>query len=338
MDNIGSELIRVIKEKGLLHYITSRNDEVSIRCIYCGDSVKSPYSAHLYIELTEPYRWYCQKCNTEGKLDTSFLRDIEVFDNDFTLKVIHSNNKSKKKYKTTQGIKLPKDIILDYNKNKLEKQKLDYINDRLDLSLNFEDAKRFKMILNLQKFFDDNNSSFLNNASDKEFEKIKNFHKYYVGFLSHNNSTINFRYILKDNKLARYDILTLNQNDSSKIYIKPIKINLLTKNINLVMTEGIFDLISIYENYFKDLDNSNTIFMSVNGKAYKSAIKYIMKLGFLDLNIEIFSDDDVDTSFYKKIKMYNPLLKNSRIKINYNTDKKDFGVPSYQIERIFNII
>ena len=91
----------------------------------------------------------------------------------------------------------------------------------------------------------------------------------------------------------------------------------MSEKTTLIITEGIFDIIGVY-NHFYGGNDENTIFAAACGKAFNAVILNYIRMGFLDLDIIIYSDADVNVNFYKSLKMSSPYLKNSKITIFYN--------------------
>ena len=106
--------------------------------------------------------------------------------------------------------------------------------------------------------------------------------------------------------------------------------NLLKPEINLVIAEGPFDIIGIKEYFYKD--DNDSIFIAVNGKGYNPVLNRISRLGFINLNINIYSDADVDMDYYKQMKRYNSILMNNETRIYYNTIEKDYGIKKENIQ------
>jgi hypothetical protein len=343
MNELASKIRDYFKSNLKICYETVRKDEIYIRCTYCGDSQSNPHGAHLYIGLKEPYQFHCKKCETSGMVDFNFLKDNDVFDLDLIKEIVNFN----KNYKRNNPLKTlnVKYKSLKYKVPALsgttsELDKLKYINKRLKLNLTLKDIPKFKIILNLKKFFEYNK---IDTSSKPAYEKklLVTLHKYYIGFLSADNTFINFRRQNKDENLMRYRIYPIkNIENSNRFYIKPVNIDLMDQSHQVVITEGIFDLLSVYHNYIHEYDPLKTIFVAANGKGFYRVIKYLHRIGLINLDIHIYSDKDVNIKFYKKIKSTDLLLRKSKIKIFYNNKpaEKDFGVPLKKIERIYNIV
>lgn len=315
-------------------YKTTNGKEVRIRCPYCGDSKSNPSSAHLYIEMTPPFRFHCFKCETSGVLNQQSFRDMNIFDTDLSMHVINAN-KERKSLSGVQKISFKKKILKN---NIIETQTtyagLNYINNRFNTNFPPEIlTKKFKCILDPIEFFKANNITVPNMNFD---------YSQAIGFISADNTHLIFRdYGGKQDK--RYNNFNICQNDAlglvSKSYNISGEISAMSPTVNLVITEGIFDIIGIYTHFRHLYDEENTIFAAACGKAYNAVILNYIRMGFLNLNVIIYSDGDVDQRFYKSLKNSAPYLKNSSITVYYNSlynpetkFGKDYGVPKEQIQ------
>jgi hypothetical protein len=307
-------------------YQTTNKKEVRVRCPYCGDSKKDPSHAHLYIEMRPPFKFYCQRCSTAGVLNQQTLRDLGVVNNDLSVSVIEANKTIKKgnekiTYKKTK---------LDFNtvNSQQSANVLDYFSYRFqkDFTLDYI-VNKYKVVADSQQFFQDNNI----HVPPGQYDFVNS-----IGFASSDNSHIIFRDITNQQR-KRYYNLNLNpyeeRNITNKIYNIKSNIDILSDEINLVISEGIFDIIGVYEHFYKDniADKNNYIFASANGKGYVPVILNYMRMGFLNLNITIYSDADVHINFFKDLKKSLSYLKNTQLTIYYNTIDKDFGLPLDQI-------
>ena len=96
--------------------------------------------------------------------------------------------------------------------------------------------------------------------------------------------------------------------------------------VNVVITEGIFDILGVFFNIEKE-NRENTIYLSVNGVGYNLLFLELAKMGFLEMNIKIYSDSDQPISNYKEIKKEMSSILTNKIQVFYNKKEKDFGVP-----------
>lgn len=240
------------------------------------------------------------------------------------------NSKIRDKYFTSH-IKYDIPVFSDYGPNL---QKLDYINKRLGTNITLQNARDYKIIVSLYEFLDHNNITFLN-LKDKRFgDQLDNNA---IGFLSIDNSLINFRSIRKDFlQKTRYYLYNIKGNIlGRRFYSLPNKINLLNPELNLYLTEGVFDILSVFFNIRK-MENNEKLYIACMGKGFKNICYYFIREGFLSLNLSIYSDSDVNINFYRKLKeSLNPFI--NKISIYYNeknngNKKTDFGVTLKDIE------
>jgi hypothetical protein len=339
--NLVDAILDTIRKNIKPHYINKAKTEVSIRCPYCGDSRKDPRSAHLYINLEEPFWFYCQRCNTSGRMSPNFLKDVKVFDSNLSLGLYEVGKKYKynSKKKKSHAMFAEKTLeIPEPTGTTSELAKLKYFNDRLgtDISLH-EASQKFKMILNFGKFC-------IHNEIDEfteNLEMIKKLNKYAVGFLSYDQSNIIFRSIVdKKESGFRYHNYNIfgDYENTKRFYTIGAKIDILKPKLHVVATEGIMDILGTYCHFFRGKELDNYLFVAINGKGYHLVFQHLARLGFLDIDLQIFSDSDVDRDFYKYIKEGSPVLKNTRIKLNYNKLKKDFGVKKEEINHTYTIV
>ena len=106
----------------------------------------------------------------------------------------------------------------------------------------------------------------------------------------------------------------------------------MSPELNLILAEGVMDIGSIWINQYDKLKSKDTIFGSVNGRAYKLFVNTMRRMGFFRINLEIYSDREISLNTYK----YALNLSHFKsIKVHYNefSNEKDFGVPNNRIKK-----
>lgn len=320
------------------------NEEYLTRCPYCGDTQKKLNDGHFYIKCnTEdnyPILYNCFKCDTSGALDKSVLDKLDMSDIELVNDYLSIKDRfSDIKYKKYEG--LTEFIIFDYilpdiNKHK---KKLEYINDRLDIELSNDDIKNMRIITSINDFLK------LNNIKKKFYSTgiMKILERDYIGFLSLGNSHIILRDTTNNNPISwiKYPI-TEDSKKNPTLYSISSNIDIFSnEDIIVNISEGIFDIISIYKN----LNNTNitTCNFSNNGKDYKRILGFLISQGIFGYNVKlnIYSDNDevynidghvysTTIDYYKNtLYPYLPLFKD--INIYYNLVAKDCGVPKNKI-------
>lgn len=308
--------------------------ELTVRCFVCGDS-KNQNHGHLNIRLTDPSSlvWRCVKCTASGVVNTSFIRNLNCH-NDFIIKFAHRNSINvNKKTKALTGSSYNGDsfrkIHIPISKTKRSLRKLAYINSRLGINITPEEAAEvYKIVLDLREVFEANDFMKM---TEKKFI-MSMIADDGLGFISRDNSIINFRDTSDswDKRYFNYNVYSKDLPYSSSIYSISREVDLLEVTPSVYMAEGVFDIISVFSNILKSPKSG--IFMGVTGKSFLAGVYELYKLGFLSQNLNIYSDDDVDTGFYKWVKRDNPILSRSRINLFYNSKKKDFGYSLKDIE------
>ncbi len=266
-----------------------------VRCPYCGDS-RNPsnghFSIHIDVSSDTPLLYRCFRCDASGIINSTVLDDIGLYAESnviqelrsFNRKIIRKNkyvDNSTKNYHVTPGTDSLKNL-----------QKLKYVNERIGTDFLHGDATEIKVILDIFEFMKHNEIKSIPNVS---FGYLNLLNNNYVGFLSTNNNCITFRRINENEKLRRYvkmvlDPLNINTNT---FYSIPNSLDLLyTHSIDIHITEGIFDILSVYNN-LKGKDRCNNYYYASCGFGYLTIIKYLVYNGInTGLNLHIYSDKD----------------------------------------------
>ena len=320
-------------------------EEIIIRCEFCGDSIKNSSHAHFFIENKSPYIFYCQKCGIKGIFSKDTAKEFGIFDTELFshLTVVKNELRAslgEKKYKMlyTKNIST---IIPPMKYDSIELRNINYINERIGAQFDSTYVQKLKLVLNVEELYNVNNLDSLN--YDKVIEsKIDLFNEHYVGFLSYDKNFISFRNISAKDK-RRYEIFNIfgALDNTAKFYTIQGRINLLNPNFKLIITEGIFDIISVWHNIYNELDEENVIFVAATGTGFMKVFTTFMRFGFLDMDVEFYADSDFlidqkekyNNAFFKKIK--DNFIFNS-FEVFYNTkldpkEKTDFGVPKSEI-------
>lgn len=337
-----SELYKALKGKLKVCKLTGDQKEINIRCPFCKDSVHDPYKGHFYIQNHAPYKYFCQRCQSSGIVNSELLEMLSCDDyaliNNMQREYTEYKRKVRIKYGETLSFLSKRRIIYPLVKT-TQLNKREYINDRLGINITDEDSYKYKIIYSLNDFMKQNGlEKLLNKKFNDELEqykfnkKIENLEKNCVGFLSSDKSTIVFRSLDKEKAGFRYSNFTIfPEIDSKKTYTISNNLDLNNDTFNIHISEGIFDIIGVYNHVQNSNMNSNDLFIANAGKSYCVTANFIKKLSILNANINIYSDSDVDVKFYKDMLRLEPLFKLNGINIYYNNKGKDFGVSKDKI-------
>lgn len=308
------------------------NGQIAIRCPICGDSVKHENSAHCYVGLYKgelPLVYHCWINECSGVVDNNFLKACGIYDNNMAcyLATLKGSNKRVSKIITDE---MRYNIRIPYTFNE---RKYAYLYNRLGIEFSPEELSNLKVIFSLEDFVEYNDLEV--SISNRLFELLNND---YIGFLSNNREYIIFRNICNNDNLRYYNYSVFNQdNNGNRFYTIKSECDLLSNNIELNISEGIFDIISVYFNIKKGNDINN-IYAAVCGSGYINVIKSIIRKGFTELTINIYSDKDKKSSYYNNIKNELKLwYKDINIFYNGYPKEKDFGVIPEKIKIIKNV-
>lgn len=308
------------------------NNELGVRCPFCGDSVKDPNHHHFNIKINpddnEPIVFRCLRCNVSGLLTTDTLAMIGTVSSEYASALKKYNRASSKKSgiiinKKKVNLEYPELII---NDNVLKKHK--YIEQRLGIKLDPYDLYKKKIVYDFLGLMKYNKIEQINCSMEKAIS-LQNEH---VGFISAKNDFINFRDITGKNK--RYYIYKVLKNfdTTGKFYIMPNTIDPFSNDLKTInIAEGVFDILGLYYHIFEQYEN-NMLYVAINGAGYLNVIKYIMNQGLVcDVNVNIFSDLDRPPHYYNKmIDKLSPFVND--IRVYYNMLEKDYGVPKKDIK------
>lgn len=133
----------------------------------------------------------------------------------------------------------------------------------------------------------------------------------------------------------RYLICKLDDRDIyNKAFCIPSCIPYTTDRIMAHITEGQFDILSVYNN----ITNRGTgIYFAAAGNKYSSVLQYILSRGIFYMDIHLYFDNDSAGEIARRqieyfIKNNIAFFRGSRVFSHVNQMKKDFGVPLNEIK------
>jgi hypothetical protein len=331
--NNGIEYVRrTIKKYVHPCYETTSEDELYCGCPECG----SP-RPKFYIHMAPPFFCHCFLCDYSGVLSPEIVEELGIRDphiNDIIAELNANQNNSIKKAYTPRMTRYKRTI--NEKINGYSKHNLDYFNKRFNSDISLEELNsKFRGICDVPKFLYDQGDSISDSA--KHLAPLDGFSlEQSIGFLSADGTYLICRNTAENDSKIRYRNIRLERSDdvsASKSYQISGQLDIMTEQPKLVMTEGIFDIIGIYLAKYKGTpEEENTIFAAGCGKSYEELMRKYMKKGFLDMDVAIYSDTDVDIEFFKKMRATNPIVSKFPMTVYYNKLSKDVGVPKEQID------
>ena len=279
-----------------------KETEIIIRCPYCGDSVKNPNHAHLYVSkyVLPGYNspmFHCMRCGASGPV-SKLLRKLGI-------------SKSKVDVTPVKSISEIRNRVDFYRKFK-QSSKIDYVKMRLDVS-------------EIPEWIDKTMVDSVSIQDNTLLSKIIN--EQYVGFKTYNSKRANFRCITPNPKM-RY--ITLNKTPERDFYITYPKMPKFLKKGTLVVAEGVFSLLRGYLSlrklsYFTS-DNQIVLTASWSKKSLNTCVKYVVSyFGIFDWDIILLADKDLETYTVK-----------FPCRILYNRRHDDFGEECNDIKEIIH--
>lgn len=309
-----------------------KEDDIVVRCPFCGDSVKSLDHGHLHIwiDVNEPIPmiYHCFRCDASGILNKNLLNELEINDGDINGNIGRYNNKMNKVIRNSLSFfdERKPVFIPDITKIETALRKKEYIENRLGVSCSFAEWAELKVVFNLLEVLFANN---LVNRLSTSKDKVKELHLDYIGFMSCLNQQIVMRNITDSkNRYYKYSLFGKKYDPYiNKLYIIPNQIDALTTEpITINVSEGTFDILGIYFHIFNK-NKKNNLFAAACGCGFNTAVKYFLQKGLIgdNITVNIYSDKDKNPAFYKDLfKDIKPLV--GHVNLYYNGLSKDCGV------------
>lgn len=310
-----------------------KEDDICVRCPFCGDSVKSMDHGHLHIWIDvnepRPMIYHCFRCDASGILTKNLLDELEISDGDINSNISRYNRKMDKVIRNTLSFfdERKPVFIPDIIKMDTALKKKSYLENRLGVECSFDEWRDLKVVFNLLEVLIANG---LTNKLSTTKEKIKELHLDYVGFMSCLNQVVILRNTDSSSKERYYKYSLFGKKYDpfvNKLYIIPNEIDVLTTEpVTINIAEGTFDILGIYFHIFNKNKNNN-LFAAACGCGFTTAVKYFLQKGLIGDNItlNIYSDKDKTPAFYRDlVKDIKPLV--GHVNLYYNSLSKDCGV------------
>jgi len=324
----------------------SGKSEVVKRCHRCGDSGKHS-SRHMYIGINKRNQivYNCFLCNAGGLVDAKFFRDLGIYEVDLINEVIQANASGFTQYQSNnvRHKRLVPFNAISYDLNNIA-EKLLYIQSRIGIPMSPDMINQFKIVPSILTFLRQHGINYYT----RDVGVMQELDRYFVGFLSIDNSHIIMRRIIEDDsKLSptirsRYVVYNINQYNKTGVsfYAIPGMLDKY-KSTEIVITEGIFDILSVATNVYNCIADPrprdrNYVYAAACGKtSYSSLLEYLfvaIGVPYLGARIEIYSDNDINMRDLQAMKdMYATYGVDIYIHFNRYDGEKDFGVPGDRI-------
>lgn len=314
-----------IKSKNGLAYYNASKTEIVTLCPKCEKErfFTQRNHGHLYIGIENPV-FNCFRCNFKGFINKFLFEmglNIEDYFDNIEFKKDWKNIDADRWIESDSNFKYKIPLIDIENFN----DKYKYLISRLHFNSNeFINNHKDDLIFDIKKFIEYNNINFEN-------EGLLNYlQSNFIGFLTTMGSFIICRNIDERSDFKHYKI-NLNKN----IYFKDFygkKLNdIKYDEINdIILTEGIFDLLNAVENKKINhiIKKSCYIATALNNQYDKTLISCLNYNKLTFSNVHILSDSNITENDYRYIR-WNPSVNN--LIIYWNKLDKDFGSKNVDI-------
>lgn len=314
---------------------------------FCDECHKHRRSAlYMYVEegSTLFVKCFRASCNLKRAVTAQDLIDLGFKNTEAIKLLINSSERSKFTYKDLE-FKV-NNIIVTKTRFSIEQE--NYFYNRCGFIPTKSDMDLFRLIPDIRGLINDNFIT-IDGINSKYSTFIDNYKKFfngynkteYISYFTNDGNKFYFRSIDDNTKSIIKGQLSISDNKSLYTVNKGDKVE------NLVVTEGIFDMINIYKSYHIGTD---AIFTSTGGfAAFEHHIITLYKKHMDTLkNLYIYCDSDVynkEVDRYEiNIPMINVLFRNifkkipkiafENIYLIHNNRSKDFGDKSKKIRKV----
>lgn len=322
-----------------VYYPADDGLEHNIRCPFCGDSIKSPTHAHLWIHIDpdtqEGMPWYCFRCGAKGTVNDDFLDEIGVMLSSDELDELKSFNKKAMKLAARRGLTEAEKFTVPLSESRSTTlAKLNYLNERLGVGFDLEAARKNKIVLSLLDFMAANELRVIPALEDWKYRQLE---QHFIGFLSSNNNVITFRNIdpHTESKMRYYKVVInpLSTNEAS-FYSIPARLSILDPApIDVHITEGTFDILAV--KYHLHPTDDHALFYAACGFRYTGIVRHLVSCGICsNLTLHIYADKDKSDSEHRELIRTSPIMAfadHIYLHRNRTRGEKDYGVPGYLI-------
>lgn len=319
--------------------VSSGGREAAVRCPYCGDSSKHASSAHLYVSLLAPFKWYCQRCSLGGRLNARVLRDLGSRDGAVAVAVEAEARAAEDRARTMRPtVARASSFEAPPPGSGRGEPGMEYLRLRTGLKeMTWEEAARtYRVSFGLTPYLDHNRVDWINMSPRDERRVLPAIDEYGVGFVSSDGMSVEFR--ARDEAAAgfRYRSYELDPDwPSSRVYAVATTADAMERRLVVCVAEGALDIICVHAHLWGGR-KQGVAFLAASGKGFRRALLGLIAKGFLDLEVHVYSDPDVGPGAYAALLGSDDRLACQEYWLHYNASrlpaKPDWGLPPGMIE------
>lgn len=305
-----------------------------VNCPWCGHQ---DLSIRVEPDQDGPLTYACfsASCQKHGILTTDILKEFGCIDPDTLNELRQYNNSINLHAEKSFVVKETRDYRIVNLPRGDSQTKLNYINRRLGVALDYPDLARFKIQLSILDMLRVNDIRSIAASQSK----LRAIDVNCIGFVSVYDDYLICRDIAARKGEQRYYNYRLSGKpdpNDLKIYVLPTEIDLMDpKAANINIAEGVFSLLGGYLHTDIGRDRRNNIFAANCGYMGSSTILRICKqYGLTRVRINFFGDTEVPVSTYQKIAKELKGRLDIRHMTLYRCEADDFGHSKKDIGRI----
>lgn len=340
-------------------YFRVRNGELTTRCPICGDSPKSAYHTHLYINLEPPHKWFCQRCNARGMFITEELLEAlnaaESSASVYVRGVVASERLSGRSRRGRASLAVGRNARLripppDPNCPE-DMAAMRYLEKRIGGDpLSAKELERYKVVTcGLYGFLRANGITELSLDPARQIRELDRLNETCVGFLTADESYIIFRSIDDEYVKSggtRYTGYRIYPSwEGSKSFACRADVSSLAPVHNVVCAEGIIDLIQTERVFYPERRwDPSHVGVATCGSAHATVLRQLLSLGMICQNVDLYIDDEPKTlAAAKKLRLASPFFQTPHFNLQVfrnafahpdHRREKDMGVPREFIRRV----
>lgn len=295
--------------------IKVRSKNIIARCPFCASHHTGKEHLHLYISTEAPiFNCFQAGCPGRGNI-SKLIKQLEghdVSDKFIDRALLKESVKKTKVFSEDKllEVKIP-DLKMDVFPNKLF-----YLKKRLKFA-NVDINSISGLVFDINTFLEINEIPITENLF-----RLKDFlHSNFIGFVTKNQTTLILRNIDENSEFRYFKVKIQNSK-----FLDYYQVPGLNPNANqIVLSEGIFNIMSEHIFDTLNINRSTKLFASALSSKYDSLLKSIVfHEQIFKPNVIILSDNGVELDYYKKMRKYNNHIIDT-MSVYYNKTGKDFN-------------
>ena len=295
------------------------NGELVMRCPRCGDS-SNPSHGHLYARTEGKAVWHCHRCGSGGRLSRGILSDMGLRG-----EALNAAAAMAGALVGPEGPRAGPPKAREWRIPKPRKKdvpKLWYLMERgVELSPGravADDLRRLRAVADPAGFLEMNGLE--TKCPDPEA---------HVGFLSSNGDTLLLRRVDGGEPRWWTQRIAGEPGEPRGFWHPRTRIDSLAAPLRVGLAEGVFSTLGAMREYGGGSPDGGELWMAALGKRFAPALEWVASLGWTDLRVELYLDEDVSNGQAEQMLAKSRALRalRPRVEMCRNANGGDFGDP-----------